>query len=522
MYINYNTVHGKEYATVTSSVRKGGSVLKGEQIYLGRVIDKSRGIYKSRERGLFRYDLSTNTYSAVDPDFIEPKETRKTKYPRRAILSVSFGDTYVLDQFVRSNGFLNTIDATGFRSLDTLHALFAYYILSPHANSHAQDWFDLTYAKYLYPKAQLSSQRISDALADIGSEEAKRGFFKAYIGFLEKRPSADTDKPQMNGMTDGILIDSTGLPNAIQTPLTAVNNHSGVISEEIRLIYVVQQHTGMPLFYRYVNGNVIDVGTIVRTIAELKDNGVNTKFAILDAGYYTEVNADTLLDAHVSFISRLKSNFRVYKEVVEENLAGLECKENLIRYQRRLVYVKCVPCKIGKKHDKNAYAYLCKDLTTAHQLQKQLVERAADQDLRGDQIYDEMQKNGIFILISSRRIAVDKILPLYYTRDQIEKIFEVCKSDSKLLPLNVETEAAFRGHLMMTFLAAVTIRLMSDKLAGSGLTPETVFMNLHEQHALVYDNEFVTTEPPKAVNEAYKALNIECPITIPRTASDVD
>ena len=196
----------------------------------------------------------------------------------------------------------------------------------------------------------------------------------------------------------------------------------------------------MPLFYRYVNGNVIDVGTIVRTIAELKDNGVNTKFAILDAGYYTEVNADTLLDAHVSFISRLKSNFRVYKEVVEENLAGLECKENLIRYQRRLVYVKCVPCKIGKKHDKNAYAYLCKDLTTAHQLQKQLVERAADQDLRGDQIYDEMQKNGIFILISSRRIAVDKILPLYYTRDQIEKIFEVCKSDSKLLPLNVETE----------------------------------------------------------------------------------
>ena len=54
MYINYNTVHGKEYATVTSSVRKGGSVLKGEQIYLGRVIDKSRGIYKSRERGLFR------------------------------------------------------------------------------------------------------------------------------------------------------------------------------------------------------------------------------------------------------------------------------------------------------------------------------------------------------------------------------------------------------------------------------------------------------------------------------------
>ena len=238
----------------------------------------------------------------------------------------------------------------------------------------------------------------------------------------------------------------------------------------------------MPLFYRYVNGNVIDVGTIVRTIAELKDNGVNTKFAILDAGYYTEVNADTLLDAHVSFISRLKSNFRVYKEVVEKNLAGLECKENLIRYQRRLVYVKCVPCKIGKKHDKNAYAYLCKDLTTAHQLQKQLVRETADQDLRGDQIYDEMQKNGIFILISSRRIAVDESCPStthgIRSRRSLKSArvtASCCRSMSK--------QAAFRGHLMMTFLAAVTIRLMSDKLAGSGLTPETVFMNLHRQRA---------------------------------------
>ena len=72
MYINYNTVHGKEYATVTSSVRKGGGVLKGNRSTLA-VIDKSRGIYKSRERGLFRYDLSTNTYSAVDPDFIGAK-----------------------------------------------------------------------------------------------------------------------------------------------------------------------------------------------------------------------------------------------------------------------------------------------------------------------------------------------------------------------------------------------------------------------------------------------------------------
>ena len=129
----------------------------------------------------------------------------------------------------------------------------------------------------------MASQRISEALVDIGSEEAKRNFFKEYFEFLAKRNDADDS----NGIDDGILIDSSGIPNSAHFPLTAINNHNGIISEELRLMYVVQQHTGMPLFFRYVAGNVIDVSTITRTIAELKANGINTKFAILDAGYYT-------------------------------------------------------------------------------------------------------------------------------------------------------------------------------------------------------------------------------------------
>ena len=52
MYINYNTVGGIEYGTAASSVRDGNKVGKGEQIYLGRVVDKELGIFKSRERGL--------------------------------------------------------------------------------------------------------------------------------------------------------------------------------------------------------------------------------------------------------------------------------------------------------------------------------------------------------------------------------------------------------------------------------------------------------------------------------------
>ncbi len=62
MYINYNTIGGIEYGTVTSFVRTGKKVSKGNQICLGRVIDKECGIFKSRERGLFVYNIETNHY----------------------------------------------------------------------------------------------------------------------------------------------------------------------------------------------------------------------------------------------------------------------------------------------------------------------------------------------------------------------------------------------------------------------------------------------------------------------------
>lgn len=517
MYINYNTVGGIEYGTATTSVRIGDKVSKGDQIYLGRVIDKERHIFRSRERGLFVYDLETNSFGQVPADYEEPKTRRKTKYTIRPTLVVSFGDVFLLDGFIKKSGMAGAVDAIGFRNPDTLHALLAYYILSPLANSHAEDWWELTYAKFLYPRAQMASQRISEALADIGSEDAKRSFFQEYYRFLEKKEGHAADDP--DGIANGILIDSSGLPNAIHFPLTAVSNHNGVTSEEVRLIYVIQQRTGLPLFFRYVAGNVIDVTTLTRTIAELKANGVSTKFAILDAGYYTGKNADVLFDAGVSFITRLKGNFKIYKEIVREHLSSLESKDNLVRYNKRLVYVKCVPCMVGEKSDRPAYAYLCKDLAMKHELEKHLIERAEDQDMSDSDVFDAMQGQGIFMLIASRKISKDKLLPLYYTRDQVEKIFELCKQDGKILPLNVETEATFRGHLMMTFMAAVILKLMSEKLKKTSLTTGAMFMNLHEQHAIIYDDVLVTTEPVKKMNEAYKAFNIQCPATIPHKGS---
>ena len=151
-----------------------------------------------------------------------------------------------------------------------------------------------------------------------------------------------------------------------------------------------------------------------------------------------------------------------------------------------------------------------------HEQEKRIIQRAEDESLSGADIFDDLQKQGFFVLISTRKVSKDKSLPLYYMRDQVEKIFELCTQGGKFLPINVESEDTFRGHLMMTFMASAILKLMSDKLRKTSLTTESMFMILHEQHAMIYDDEFITTEPAKKMNEAYKAFKLQCPERIAR------
>lgn len=523
MAIEYRIKNGIEYALISKSVRNGSKIGKEPRINLGRVIDKQAGIYKNRKRGIFKYDPITDQYSKVPPDFVEPPARRKKKYRDREILEVEFGSLFFFDCFVQSCGMWDVVDAMLFRNSDTLHALLAYYCLTAYSNRHASFWWNYTYARILYPKAQMASQRISEALDDLGSEEAKRLFFKAYYKMLAICPPRKCPKSCESGddiSENGILIDSTGLPNACSLPVTAVSNHNGKISEEVRLIYVVQQNTGLPLFFRYIAGNVIDATTIKTTVAELKANGINTKFAILDAGYYNGKNADVLIDAGISFISRMHSNFKVYQKAMDEHRGTLEQAENLVVFNGRFIYVKCIKCKIGEKYDRPAYAYLCLDCTMKREEEYKLSQKAADTAISSTEIHGQRNRHGIFMLVSTRRIAQDNLLPLYYTRNQVEDIFKLCKGSCKILPIHIENESTLRGHLLITFIATVVMKMLTDKLKDTNLTAEMLFMALDQHRAKIYEDRIVVNEATKIMNYAYRKFKIKVPVEIEHTVPD--
>lgn len=541
MFIEYKMINNIEYAMLVSSVRIDGKVKKGKRINLGRVIDKQKSIYKNRERGLFTYNKETDQYGNVDPEFKEPPELkRKTKIRRREILDIEFGSVYLLDKFLEQEQIWKLVDAIGFKNRDSIRALLAYYCISRYSNRQASFWWEYSYARILYPNAQLASQRISEMLEDLGSEEAKHLFFKAYYDFLKKQKSQSVNFDTVNSqesdenqsktddmIENGILIDSTGLPNACNLPITAISNHNGKISEEIRLIYVVQQETGLPLFFRYIAGNIIDASTVKTTIAELKANGVDTNFAILDAGYYNGKNADVLIDAKISFITRMHSNFCIYKDCVNKYRNELETEENLVIYNGRMVYIKCCDCNIGEKSNRKAYAYLCLDCTMKREEEFHLSQRLEDKtDVSIAEIHKSRNSLGLFMLVSTRKIAKENLLPIYYTRNHIEDIFKLCKGDCKILPLNIRKEETFKGHLLITFIATVVMKLIFKKLKNYKITLENLFMILDQHRCKIYDETIIVDECSKLMNHIYKTVfNISCPTEIeyhaPKNLNDI-
>lgn len=259
--------------------------------------------------------------------------------------------------------------------------------------------------------------------------------------------------------------------------------------------------------------NVIDVSTLIKTIRELKLNGVNTKFSILDAGYYSEENIRRLFHNKISFITRLPVKLNLYKELVDGHAASLKSRENFVSYNDRYLYIKCV--EIPDLVDGNrAYAYVGLDIARKDDEDRKLFRRAKENNLSEDEVFDKMERHGLFVIISSRKVAVNKILPAYYTRQQIEQVFDIGKNYADMLPLRVQNEDTFRGHLLITFMATVILKMIQDKLLKTKYNPISMFMNLRNQKCKVFDDTIIPTEATKKMNDCYKLFKIICPTEI--------
>jgi hypothetical protein len=504
-YIRYSppTAKGTVYATLVDSVRHGVKVEQKYLANLGRVIDREKGIFSNRERGVFQYSVE-NGYS--DAGSIYSKSVYSGNNEK---LILDFGDSFVLDKYMRSLPFWEPFSKAMPSRNDTLMSLLFFRILTDKkAYCYADAWWSGNYAYVLFPASQLKSQRISEFLAELGDERVQRDFFANYL---------DSIYGKQGGC--GVLIDSSGLPNASKMSVTQISNHNGDVSMEVRLIYVIDRRNGMPIYFRYCPGNIVDVSTLCTTIAELSQYKISVDCAIVDAGYFSEGNVRDLYRNGVHFVTRLAPNRKLYKEVSNGHLSDIMSAKYAIRYGERLVYIKKTEVDV---YGHIGYAYVGIDADSRNRQMKRTAFNSMDDKLTDEETDKRIESLGAFILLSSDDLKVTEILPLYYTRQQIEQVFDIGKNNADILPLRVQNEDTFRGHLMLTFMATAILQhlqrdIIKKRKKGDKTNPEGSFMKLRNQKCKVYSDNVIPQEPVKEINSVYKLLGIDCPVSIPRS-----
>jgi hypothetical protein len=260
---------------------------KSETVWLGKVIDKEDNIFKSRERGIYRFtppDIFAHI-AADEAEYYQIAAPGSYSTEVKNTTSVVFGSIYLVFEVIKKCGLLEIFKkAFGFLG-DTAIALILYKLTDCGASMHVKAWWERSYAKYIFPDVNLTSQNISKILVSMGKEECWRTFFEDYSRFVKER------SPLLCA-----LIDSTGLPNDIDIALTQTSNHGEEINRCIRLIVVLDQKSGYPLYFKYIPGNIVDKITLVNIFNEMDAYDIDIVTTILDAGYYSESNLMFMYD----------------------------------------------------------------------------------------------------------------------------------------------------------------------------------------------------------------------------------
>lgn len=170
--------NGVIYASLYESFRDKGKVKTRRMENLGRVIDKQNSIFCQKSI-TYQYVLGEGR-KEVPPSALPSEPV----VPETEKLILDFGDAWFLQEYLSRQPFYGSIQNTLLDERDTLLALAFYRLLTNKG-------------------ANLTSQNISRVLKELGREEIQRRFFEEYMYSIYGDDGAA-----------GILVDSTGVPNA--------------------------------------------------------------------------------------------------------------------------------------------------------------------------------------------------------------------------------------------------------------------------------------------------------------------
>lgn len=398
-----------------------------------------------------------------------------TKHREKQILD--FGDVHLLSHVYRSSGLEKIVDASFPRHSFFIKTFVFNRIIQPLPLKSLYYWASTNALKEEGDISRLTSQNITDMLAEIGGEEEMKEFLERY---LREYASA----------TPTVLMDLTAMPTLISSMLTDWGYADSAVEHKIGLLLVSDKDTSLPLFFKLVPGNRTSVTLLDETLDELRGYRISRPFLVLDRGFFSAENLEKAEDRGMGFIIGLPASTTLFDTLVEKIVPTIQAPSNAFMVNGSYhfgivekVRVEAIPL----------YAYVIlnpeRKAREEKELYSEVLERVAYLEgrkrkrkvagsfveykygkarMKEDEIERELRSKGVMILLSTKRMGCAEALELYYSRDIIEKNFRYFKTDLNLLPARVHREDGVRAYVLLMFISLyLLLQLKKVKLPVS-------------------------------------------------------
>lgn len=481
---------------------------------LGRVLylseDRKQGIFLSPTRGLVEYDAKTDSFSVIEKN--DSRFNSKELFPQTEIHTV-FGDVYLLLDFLKNCGLLAILRSVFSKDEEYERVLchVLHGILRDGSRISCDNFILKSFASYLFkdvPPSTLHSD--SRFFSLLGDDNTKMDFFRSFVAAMQKKD------PKFG---KGCYVDSTPLPNDIEdNPFNALCCH-GISSSDVmtRLILVLDEKTGLPVWYDIIPGNLLDINTIMFVINDVADNlGIEIDSLVLDAGYVSKNLIQTFHNGtDKTIIGRMPARKGYpYKTLYWEFKSQIgKGKYAFVRNRHAYFGVR----KTIQLFDQPIYAYVYVDQNNAT---KRFTEYLSEHE----EEYAEMKakdkdwmmvKYGYFVLVSNRDLEPKELLTEYFGRTDIESVFKTSKEYLDLLPLSKWTDQTIRGKILHDIINTIVRLSLQKKLAVTGKSVSEIIGKSQSLMCFCNNNKIVTVETPnKQVNAYYKYFGLNVPAHI--------
>lgn len=430
---------------------------------LGKVVeladDGRSGVFRSPTRGLVRYDADSDSFERVERgDGTLADEASEFPEPSAHVVA---GDSLLLLSLLESSGLLGVLRAAFPKGPERERVLahLLHSVLSDGSRVSCDDLAARSVASHLLAGVSVPSLRSDSAYFHaMGADSAKVALFKALVAAMrESDPAFGTC----------CYVDSTPLPNDLAgNPFNALSSHgTGAASLQSRLVMVLDDATGIPVWYDVIPGNVVDVTTLDAVRSDVEATlGVKVSSAVLDAGY---VNRG-LVTGEMRYLARMPARrgypFKTMWHRIKPQVNRgkyLFARGGHAYFGRHFVEdVFGTPTHLYVYVDKeNALSCLRQTMSERPDEYEAMLER--DKDWEG-------VRGGFFVLCSNMEMGAREALDAYFSRMEIESVFKTAKDHLRLLPIAKWTEVAMRGKVLHDVVCTIALLQVRKAVAAAG------------------------------------------------------